>query len=37
MISADVAEPAGGRAAVRDAGRRELRGVPGTWQLYRVG
>jgi class 3 adenylate cyclase len=37
LISGDVAELLDGALPLRDAGRRELRGVPGTWQLYEVG
>jgi len=36
LISGDVAELLDGALPLRDAGRRELRGVPGTWQLYEV-
>ena len=36
MISGDVAGLLDGAIPLRDAGRRELRGVPGTWQLYEV-
>jgi class 3 adenylate cyclase len=36
VISGDVAELLEGAIPLRDAGRRELRGVPGTWQLYEV-
>lgn len=36
VISADVAELLEGAIPLRGAGRRELRGVPGTWQLYEV-
>jgi class 3 adenylate cyclase len=36
FISADLAEQLDGALPLRDAGRHELRGVPGTWQLYEV-
>jgi hypothetical protein len=31
-----MAEALGGAFHLRDAGLRELRGVPGEWQLYEV-
>ncbi len=37
LISGDVAELLDGALPLRDAGRHELRGVPGSWQLYEVG
>ncbi len=36
LVSGDVAELLDGALPMRDAGRHELRGVPGTWQLYEV-
>jgi class 3 adenylate cyclase len=36
LVSADMAEALGGAFHLRDAGLRELRGVPGQWQLYEV-
>ena len=36
LISGDVADQLDGALPLRDAGRRELRGVPGIWQLYEV-
>jgi len=36
LISNDVAELLDEAVPLRDAGRHELRGVPGTWQLYEV-
>jgi class 3 adenylate cyclase len=37
VISADLAEALGDAVPIHDAGRQALRGVPGEWQLYRVG
>jgi class 3 adenylate cyclase len=36
VISAEMAEALGGAIPLQDAGRHELRGVPGEWQLYEV-
>jgi class 3 adenylate cyclase len=36
LISDDVAQLLDDAFPLRDAGRHELRGVPGTWQLYEV-
>ena len=36
LISGDVARLLDEALPLRDAGRHELRGVPGTWQLYEV-
>jgi class 3 adenylate cyclase len=36
LISGDVAQLLENAPPLRDAGRHELRGVPGTWQLYEV-
>lgn len=36
LISGEVAELLDDAQPLRDAGRHELRGVPGTWQLYEV-
>jgi class 3 adenylate cyclase len=37
VISSDLAEALGDAVPIQDAGRQALRGVPGEWQLYRVG
>ena len=37
VISAELAEALGDAVPIHDAGRQALRGVPGEWQLYRVG
>ena len=37
VISADLAATLGDAVPIEDAGRQALRGVPGEWQLYRVG
>jgi class 3 adenylate cyclase len=36
VISGELAEALDGAIPLQDAGRRELRGVPGEWQLYQV-
>jgi class 3 adenylate cyclase len=36
LISGDVAELLDDALPLRDVGRHELRGVPGTWQLYEL-
>ena len=36
LISADVVQLLEDSPPLRDAGRHELRGVPGTWQLYEL-
>jgi class 3 adenylate cyclase len=37
LISADVARELGDAVPLRDAGVRQLRGVPGEWRLYEIG
>jgi class 3 adenylate cyclase len=36
LISDDVVQLLEDDLPLRDAGRHELRGVPGTWQLYEL-
>jgi class 3 adenylate cyclase len=36
VISEEMAEALGGAVPLHDAGRHQLRGVPGEWQLYQV-